>query len=89
MLIAEKVLLLVLNEKKNKFYLYRRTVRSRGIFYVINPLRFYRGLSSYFKWKKIVLKNLDGLKKKEIKQIRSGNLDHMKDLKKGIESYAF
>jgi len=73
---------------RNKFYLYRRTARLRGIFYVINPLRFYRGLSSYFKWKKIVLTNLDGLKKKEIKQIRSGNLNHMKDLKNAIENFA-
>ncbi|MCK4380767.1 MAG: radical SAM protein, partial [Candidatus Lokiarchaeota archaeon] len=73
---------------RNKFYLYRRTVRSRGIFYVINPLRFYRGLSSYFKWKKIVLDNLRDIKKKKIRQIRGGNRNKIADLKRTINDMA-
>ncbi|MEE9377396.1 MAG: radical SAM protein [Candidatus Lokiarchaeia archaeon] len=72
---------------RNKLYLYHRTAKSRGIFYVINPLRFHRGLSSYFKWKKIVLNNLNGLKKKVVKQIRSGNLNHMEDLRNAIKNW--
>ena len=73
---------------RNKLYLYGRAVKSRGIFYVLNPLRFYRGLSSYFKWKKIVLTNLEGLKKKEFKQIRTRNLNNMNDLKIALENNA-
>ena len=73
---------------RNKLYLYNRTAKSRGIFYVINPLRVYRGFSSYFKWKKIVLKNLDGLKKKEIRQIRGGNRNKIADLERTINNMA-
>lgn len=72
---------------RNKYYLCRRTVRSRGIFYIINPFRFYRAFSSYFKWKKIVINNLGGLKKKDVKQIKTGNLNHMKDLKNALKNY--
>ena len=74
---------------RNKINLYRRTVKSRGILYVLNPKRFYRGLSAYFKWKKIVLENLDGIKKKKMKQIRSGNLNRIEDLKITINKSVF
>jgi len=69
---------------KNKVKLFRRTVGSRGYSYVLHPARIYRSLQSYLKWKKIVLKNLDGIKKRKIRQMRSGNLRHMAGIKSEI-----
>ena len=74
---------------RNKINLYRKTVRTRGVLYAINPIRFYRATSAYFKWKKIVLENLDGIKKKKIKQIRSGSPSHIEDLKNTINKSVF
>ncbi|GAH96457.1 unnamed protein product, partial [marine sediment metagenome] len=65
----------------NKITLVKRTIKLRGYFYVLLPTRIYRTIIAYFKWKKIVLNNLKGFKKKNIKQIRSGNLKQMKELK--------
>ncbi len=68
----------------NKIKLFRRTVGSRGYSYTLRPSRIYNAITSYLKWKKIVLNNLKGIKKKNIKQIRSGNLNHMVDLQTEI-----
>ncbi|MFW9987698.1 MAG: B12-binding domain-containing radical SAM protein [Candidatus Odinarchaeota archaeon] len=74
-------------DMRNKVYLYNRAIKSRGIFYVINPLRAYRAVISYFKWKKIVLKNLEGLKKKVIRQIKGGNRNKIADIKKQLVTW--
>lgn len=71
---------------RNKIDLYKKCFKSRGIFYVINPIRIYRGASAYIKWKKIVLENLKGIKKKKIKQIRGGNRNKIADLKNIIKN---
>ena len=68
----------------NKISLVKRTIKLKGYFYVLLPGRIYQTLTAYFKWKKIVLNNLKGIKKKNIKQIRSGNLNQMKELKNEI-----
>ncbi len=68
----------------NKISLFRRTVSSRGYLYVLHPFRIYRSLSAYLKWKKIVLNNLDGIKMKKIRQMRSGNLKKMEGIKNEI-----
>ncbi|MFX1488584.1 MAG: B12-binding domain-containing radical SAM protein [Promethearchaeota archaeon] len=73
---------------RNKINLYTRGAKSRGILYVINPIRIYQGLYGYFKWKKIVLKNLKGIKKKKIRQIRGGNQTKLAELKSAIISMA-
>ena len=68
----------------NKITLVKRTIKLKGYFYVLLPGRIYQTLTAYFKWRKIVLNNLKGIKKKNIKQIRSGNLNQMKELKNEI-----
>jgi len=69
---------------KNKVTLFRRTVGSRGYLYTLRPSRIYKSITSYLKWKKIVLTNLKEIKMKKIKQIRLGNLNQMEDLKTDI-----
>ncbi|HDZ17051.1 hypothetical protein LCGC14_0771100 [marine sediment metagenome] len=66
---------------RNKITLFRRTVGSRGYLYVLHPARIYRSVAAYLKWKKIVLKNLDGIKMRKIRQMRSGNLKQMEGIK--------
>jgi len=66
---------------RNKIKLFRRAVGSRGYAFTLRPSRIYKSITSYLKWKKIVLKNLEGIKMKKIKQIRSGNLNRMEDLR--------
>jgi hypothetical protein len=73
---------------RNKIDLYKRGFKSRGIFYVANPIRIYRGASSYIKWKRIVLANLKGMKKRKIRQIRGGNQNKLADLKRTINNMA-
>ena len=68
----------------NKVRLFRRTVGSRGYSYVLHPSRIYRSLAAYLKWKKIVLNQLDGIKMKKIRQMRSGNLKKMEGIKSEI-----
>ena len=71
-------------DRRNKITLLRRTIKLRGYFYILLPTRIYQTIIAYFKWKKIVLNNLKGIKKKERKQIKSGNLNQMKDLRNKI-----
>ena len=69
---------------RNKITLVRRTIKLRGYFYILLPARIYQAIIAFLKWKKIVLNNLKEFKKKEINQIKSENLNHMKDLRNKI-----
>ncbi len=68
----------------NKYQLFSRCLRSRGIKYLIHPGRAYRVVNSYFKWRKIVRSNLKNIKKKELYQIKLGNINEMIGLKNAI-----
>jgi len=69
---------------RNKIILLLRTIKLRGYFYILRPTRVSQTIIAYYKWKKIVLNNLKGIKKKERTQIKSGNLNQMKDLRNKI-----
>ena len=75
-------------DKRNKLKVFIRGVKSRGISYVLNPMRGYRAATAYFKWKKIVLSNLTDISKKERMQIRGGNRNQILDLEKTIKNIA-
>jgi radical SAM superfamily enzyme YgiQ (UPF0313 family) len=60
-----------------------RTTKSRGFKFTFHPIRFYRTLLSYIKWRRIVHYNLRDLEKK-IHQIKYSRLNDMQDLKNAI-----
>jgi len=67
----------------HKLSLFYRSTKNRGWNFTFHPIRFYRTLLSYIKWRRIVHYNLRALDKK-IHQIKYGTLKEMKELKKAI-----
>ncbi|MHA1468805.1 MAG: hypothetical protein ACTSP6_12115, partial [Promethearchaeota archaeon] len=67
----------------HKVSLLYRSTRNRGWKFTFHPIRFYRTLLSYIKWRRIVHYNLRPLEKK-IHQIKFGTLEQMKELKEAI-----
>ena len=67
----------------HKLGLFYRNTRNRGWKFTFHPIRFYKTLLSYIKWRRIVHSNLRPLEKK-IHQIKFGTLEQMKELKEAI-----
>jgi len=67
----------------NKLGLLRRSTKSRGIKFTYHPIRLFRTFKTYYTWRRIVHYNLRDLNKK-IHQIKYGNLEQMKELKRAI-----
>jgi radical SAM superfamily enzyme YgiQ (UPF0313 family) len=69
---------------KNKILLARRTIKVRGVKYIMHPVRVHRTFQAFFFWKKIVMKYLHDIKRNVLYQIRLGDLDRMTKLKTNI-----
>ncbi len=67
----------------HKLSLFYRSTKYRGWNFTFHPIRFYRTLLSYIKWRRIVHYNLQDLDKK-IHQIKFGTLKEMEELRHAI-----
>ena len=67
----------------HKLSLFYRSTKYRGWNFTFHPIRFYRTLLSYIKWRRIVHYNLHALEKK-IHQIKYRTLEEMEELRNAI-----
>jgi radical SAM superfamily enzyme YgiQ (UPF0313 family) len=69
---------------KNKLKLLKKVIKKRGIKFILNPGRIYRGIKAYFGLRRIVLNNLSQIEEAISKKMRVRDVSRDKKLKKAI-----
>jgi radical SAM superfamily enzyme YgiQ (UPF0313 family) len=69
---------------KNKYKLLKKVIKKRGIKFILNPGRIYRGIKAYFGWRRIVLNNLKKIEEVITKKMRARDISKDEKLKKAI-----